>query len=103
MVLEHRGEYQSLRMAVDFAAGWKLTHGGADKNLDWLNSDPQASAMCDRAEASERDLDPGLVVPADVGIQCCNKLLDGGGEPVAREEHLDLQSAKEALAGGVVR
>ena len=53
--------------------------GGAAENLDWLNSDSQASAVGGGAEAAERDLDPRLVVPADVGVQGCNERIDGRG------------------------
>jgi hypothetical protein len=40
--------------------------------------------MCGRAEAAERDLDPRLVVPADVGIQGRHELLDGRAAPVSQ-------------------
>ena len=53
--------------------------GGADKNLDWLNRNPKASAVCCGAEAAERYLDARLIVPADIGVQGRDELVDGGG------------------------
>lgn len=55
------------------------------------------------AEAAQREVDPRLVVPAGVEVQCRDEFLDGRGDPVARGEHLGLQSTEEALTSGVVR
>ena len=43
--------------------------GGAAENLDWLNGQTEAPAVLDRTTEAQRDFDPRLVVPADVGVQ----------------------------------
>lgn len=86
------------------STGTQISSGGdAAENLDLLSSDPQASAMFERTARAQRDLDPGLVIPADVAVQRRGELLDGRGQPVARVEPLVFQAAEETLARGVVR
>ena len=50
--------------------------------------------MPDRAASTKGDFDPLLVVPPDVCVQAGDELVDGCVQPVAREEHLDLQAAE---------
>src|SRR3954447_4628670 len=58
--------------------------------------------MLHGAPCAERNLDPCLVVPAYVGVECCDEVVDARVQPVARVEQFVLQAAEEALASGVV-
>jgi hypothetical protein len=58
--------------------------------------------MLDGAAEAQRDFDPPLVVPADVGVHRRDELLDGRGQPLPRVEQLGLQAAEEAFARRVV-
>jgi len=62
---------------LDHVPGLVKPHcvGVAAENLDWLNSDSQASAMFDWAAGSKRNFDPCLVVRQDVGIQVGDELV----------------------------
>jgi hypothetical protein len=51
-----------------------------------LSRKSETLSVFDGAEKAKRDLDPLRVVPADVGIDCLNELLDGRGLPVPRVE-----------------
>jgi hypothetical protein len=70
--------------------------------LDWLDSDSPRLVVLPRAACAERDLDPCVVVPADVGVECCDELVDGRGQPVPCVEQIVLQPAEDSLAGGVL-
>lgn len=70
--------------------------------MDWLSSDSKVPAVLDGASEAQRDLDPRLVVPADIGVHGGDELFDGGGQPVARVEQFILEAAEEALARRVV-
>jgi len=76
--------------------------GGAAEILDGSSSEPETPTVLDGAAGAQRDLDPRFVVPADVGIQRRDELLNGRGQPGARVEQLGLQAAEEALARCVV-
>jgi hypothetical protein len=76
--------------------------GGADKNLDWLCRKSEALSAFDRTERTKGNLDSLLVVPADVGVNCLNELLNGCGLPVPRIEQLRFQPPEEALAGRII-
>ena len=80
----------------------KIRKGGAAEILDGLSSEPDISTMLDGAAGTQRDLDPRLVVPADVEVQSRHELVDGRGQPVARVEQLGLQATEEAFASCVV-
>jgi len=72
-------------------------------NLDWSMLQVQGLPVFDRAERAKRDLDPLLVVQADVGVNHLNELLDGGAFPVPRIEQFVLGATEEALARHIVR
>lgn len=59
--------------------------------------------MLDWAARAKRNLDPHLVVPANVGVQGCDKPFDSRGKPVALVESSFLRRPKkpshEALFG----
>ena len=63
----------------------------------------KAHPVFDRTERAKRDLDPLFVVPADVGVDRLDELLDGGVLPVSRIEQFVLQPTEEAFTSGVVR
>lgn len=72
--------------------------------MDWfLCRKSKARSVCDRAESATGDLDPLLVVPADVGINDLDELLDDRGPPVSRIEQLRFQPTEEAFIGCIVR
>ena len=60
-------------------------------------------SVLDGAERAKGDLDPLLVVPADVGINYLDELLNGRGLPVPRVEQFRFQSSEEAFARSVIR
>lgn len=49
--------------------------GGADEILDWLCREAQIVPIFNGTERAEGDLDPLLVVPADVRVQSLSELL----------------------------
>jgi hypothetical protein len=57
----------------------------------------------DGAERAQGDLDPFLVVPADVGVHGFNELHNSDASPVPRVKQFGLQPTEEASAGRVVR
>jgi hypothetical protein len=57
----------------------------------------------DGADRAKSDLDPLLVVPADVRVERLNELLNGGALPVLRIEQLVLEPTEEAFGSCVVR
>ena len=72
--------------------------------MDWfLCRESKAHPVFDRAERAKRDIDPLLVVPADVQVDRLDELLNGGVLPVPRIDQLVLQPTEEAFASGVVR
>ena len=65
------------KLQVHLPTGTQISPGGgAAKNLDWLSRDSESPSVLDWAAAAQRDLDPCLVVPADVGVQGRDELLD---------------------------
>jgi len=63
----------------------------------------KAHPVFNGADRAKRDLDPLLVAPADVRVDCLDELLNVGVLPVPRIEQLVLQPTEEALASCVVR
>jgi hypothetical protein len=52
----------------------------------------------ERTSGTQRELNPALVVPANVFIQGHHEVLHSGAQPVPRVEQLDLKTTDEALA-----
>ncbi|MCY1222390.1 hypothetical protein D9M72_344800 [compost metagenome] len=71
--------------------------------MDWLCRKSKTLSIFDGAERAKGELDPLLVVPADVEINFFDELLDRGGLPVPRVEQFRFQPAEEAFARGVIR
>ena len=77
--------------------------GMRTKTWTGLSRKSEALSVFDGAEKAKRDFDPPLVVPADVGINYLDKLLDGRGLPGLRVEQFRFQPAKEAFACSINR
>jgi len=79
------------------------TWTGLCRQSETLCRQSETLSIFDRAERAQRDLDPLLVVPADVGVHGFNELLKGRGLPVPRIEQFRFQPPEEAFADCVVR
>ena len=62
----------------------------------------EAVSVFEGTEESKGELDSLFVVPADVGVNGLNELLNGCGLPVPRVEQLRFQPPEEALTGRIV-
>ena len=85
------------------AADRKLTHLVV-RRKSWIGlcSKSDALSIFDGTEGAKGDLDSLFVIPADVGVNCLNELLNGCRLPVSRVEQLRFQLPKETLAGRIV-
>jgi hypothetical protein len=70
---------------------------GADKILDWLRHDSKAFPVFKWAERAERNLDPGCVVPADVGVEDFNEVINGRSPPVTRIKQFGLEPGQDSV------
>lgn len=73
------------------------------KTWTWLSRNSESLSVFDGGERAKRDLDPLLVVPADVGINYLNELLNGHGFPVSRVEQFHFQPSEEPFACSIIR
>jgi len=79
-----------------------IKYGGADKNLDWLCRKSEAVSVFEGTEGAKRELDSLFVVPADVGVNGLDELLNGCGLPTLRIEQLRFQQPEETLTSRIV-
>ena len=62
----------------------------------------EALSVFEGTERAKGNLDALLVIPANVGVNCLNELLNGCGLPVPRVEQLRFQPPEEALTSRIV-
>ena len=67
-----------------------LIHRRADKSVDRVLPQVQGALVFHGSESAQGDLNPILVVPANVGVDRLNELLNSGAFPVQRMEPLGL-------------
>jgi hypothetical protein len=63
---------------------------------------PETLPVLNRTECTKRDLDPFLVVPANVRVDDLDELVGADGLPVPRVKQFRLQPSKEAFARRVI-
>ena len=81
----------------------KVDHLGVRlKYKTGLCSKSEALSVLEGAEGAKGDIDSLFVIPADIGVNCLNELLNGGVLPVPRIEQLRFRPPEEALTGRIV-
>ena len=77
--------------------------GVRTKTWTGLRRKPEALSVFEGTEGAKGDLDALFVIPADVGVNGLNELLNGCGLPIPRIEQLRFQPPEEAFTSRIIR